>query len=143
LAMARENGQRSGEAAALHVLGETSDRDGASEQAEGYYREALALAGQLDMRPLAARCHHGLGRLYLRTGRSSPRSTRHRDGDVPDDGHATLAGAGRGEIEPAAVNSRRRIGLQKSAVQADKASFRLEASCQTETLARQAARGQD
>jgi hypothetical protein len=67
--MARESGQRSGEAAALHVLGETSDRDGASEEAEGHYREALALAGQLGMRPLAAHCHHGLGRLYLRGGR--------------------------------------------------------------------------
>jgi hypothetical protein len=67
--MARENGQRSGEAAALHLSGETSALDGSSEVAEGHYREALALAGELGMRPLAARCHHDLGRLYLRTGR--------------------------------------------------------------------------
>ena len=29
--------------------------------AEGYYREALALAGELGMRPLVAHCHLGLG----------------------------------------------------------------------------------
>ena len=39
-----------------------------AEDAEGYYREALALADTLGMRPLAAHCHLGLGRLYRRTG---------------------------------------------------------------------------
>ena len=36
--------------------------------AEGYYREALALATELGMRPLVAHCHLGLGKLYRRTG---------------------------------------------------------------------------
>ena len=35
-----------------------------SDQAEGYYRQALNLAQELGMRPLQAHCHHGLGTLY-------------------------------------------------------------------------------
>jgi tetratricopeptide (TPR) repeat protein len=38
------------------------------EQARGRHVEALALAGELGMRPLAARCHLGLGRLARRAG---------------------------------------------------------------------------
>jgi hypothetical protein len=41
---------------------------GGTEDAEGDYREALALADALGMRPLVAHCHLGLGRLYRRTG---------------------------------------------------------------------------
>jgi tetratricopeptide (TPR) repeat protein len=41
---------------------------GGDEHAEGYYREALALAGELGMRPLVAHCHLGLGKLHRRTG---------------------------------------------------------------------------
>jgi len=37
-------------------------------RAPGYYREALALADVLGMRPLVAHCHLGLGKLYGRTG---------------------------------------------------------------------------
>jgi hypothetical protein len=40
----------------------------ATEEAERYYREALALAERLDMRPLAAHCHFGLGRLHRGDG---------------------------------------------------------------------------
>ena len=40
---------------------------GGAEDAEGYYREALALADELGMRPLVAHCHLGLGKLYRRT----------------------------------------------------------------------------
>ncbi|XUJ36700.1 hypothetical protein ACQ5SK_19605 [Bradyrhizobium japonicum] len=69
LTLARENGQRSGEAAALRLLGEASSGDSSPDQAEGHYRAALALADELDLRPLAARCHHGLGQLYLHAGR--------------------------------------------------------------------------
>ena len=47
----------------------TSRRQAAPEDAEGYYREALALAGELGMRPLVAHCHLGLGKLYRRTGK--------------------------------------------------------------------------
>src|SRR3989304_83322 len=35
--------------------------------AEAHYREALALAEELGARPLAARCHLGLGRLHRKT----------------------------------------------------------------------------
>ena len=40
------------------------------EQAEAHYRQALALAEEVGMRPLAAHCHRGLGTLYARTGRA-------------------------------------------------------------------------
>jgi hypothetical protein len=33
-----------------------------------YYREALALADELGMRPLVAHCHLGLGKLHRRIG---------------------------------------------------------------------------
>ena len=33
-----------------------------------HYREALALATELGMRPLVAHCHLGLGKLYRQTG---------------------------------------------------------------------------
>jgi hypothetical protein len=35
---------------------------------EAYYRNALQLAEQRGMRPLAAHCHFGLGKLYRRAG---------------------------------------------------------------------------
>ena len=38
------------------------------EQAEAYYRQALALADELGMRPFLAHCHLGLGTLYARIG---------------------------------------------------------------------------
>ena len=40
-----------------------------AEEAERCYREALALAEELEMRPLQAHCHLGLGKLYRRVGR--------------------------------------------------------------------------
>lgn len=36
--------------------------------AEGHYRQALALAEELGLRPLTAHCHLGLGRLYRGAG---------------------------------------------------------------------------
>ena len=42
---------------------------GGAEDAEGYYRKALAHAGKLGMRPLVGHCHLGLGTLYRRTGK--------------------------------------------------------------------------
>ena len=36
--------------------------------AEAHYRQALALAEELRMRPLQAHCHHGLGLLSLKMG---------------------------------------------------------------------------
>ena len=38
------------------------------ETAEGRYGEAITLASELDMHPLVARCHHGLGALHRRIG---------------------------------------------------------------------------
>ena len=37
-------------------------------QAAAHYRQALALAEEIGMRPLQAHCHHGLGTLYATTG---------------------------------------------------------------------------
>jgi hypothetical protein len=39
-----------------------------TENAEGYYREALALAESRGMRPHVAHCHFGLGKLYRPRG---------------------------------------------------------------------------
>jgi tetratricopeptide (TPR) repeat protein len=61
LTLARERGQRGEEAAALRVLGDI-------EHAEHHYLAALVLAEELEMRPLLARTHLGIGRLYLRAG---------------------------------------------------------------------------
>jgi Flp pilus assembly protein TadD len=38
------------------------------EPAEAHYRQALALADELGMRPLQAHCHLGLGTLFAKTG---------------------------------------------------------------------------
>ena len=61
--------QRPYEAWALRLLGEVTARHDPPDHAEGHYREALALAEELRMRPLVAHCHLGLGKLYLRTGK--------------------------------------------------------------------------
>jgi tetratricopeptide (TPR) repeat protein len=49
----------------MHAHGDAPD----VEQAEAYYRQALALADELGMRPLQAHCHRGLGMLYAKTDR--------------------------------------------------------------------------
>ena len=38
-------------------------------ESEAYSRRALALAGELGMRPLIAQCHLDLGKLYRRIGK--------------------------------------------------------------------------
>jgi tetratricopeptide (TPR) repeat protein len=56
---------------ALHLSGDSEappDRLDA-ERGETRYRQALALAERLGMRPLAAHCHLGLATLYRRTGK--------------------------------------------------------------------------
>ena len=54
-------------------------RRGASPQrpqpAEVHYRQALALADELGMRPLQAHCHRGLGTLYATTGQQEQART--------------------------------------------------------------------
>jgi len=60
---------REGEALALYVRGDPEslyERD----SAETFCRQALALADELGVRPLVAHCHHGLGKLYRRTGKA-------------------------------------------------------------------------
>ena len=67
LALARAHQERGHQAYALRLLGEIAARrePPEREQAEAYYRQALALADELGMRPLVAHCHLGLGTLYL------------------------------------------------------------------------------
>jgi tetratricopeptide (TPR) repeat protein len=73
LVHAREHQERGNEAYALHLLGDiAAQRDPPeSEPAEAHYRQALALAEELRMRPLMAHCHRGLGMLYLKLGRGA------------------------------------------------------------------------
>jgi tetratricopeptide (TPR) repeat protein len=68
LAHAREHGERGHQAYALRLLGEIAARrePPESDQAEAHYRQALALAEALGMRPLQAHCHRGLGTLYAK-----------------------------------------------------------------------------
>ena len=70
LALAREHQERGYQAYALRLLGEIAARREPPErdQAEAHYRQALALAEELGMRPLVAHCHLGLGMLYLKIG---------------------------------------------------------------------------
>jgi tetratricopeptide (TPR) repeat protein len=66
----RECKERGHQAGALRLLGDiASHRDPVEvEEAEASYRQALALAEELGMRPLQAHCHHGLGMLYANIG---------------------------------------------------------------------------
>jgi class 3 adenylate cyclase/tetratricopeptide (TPR) repeat protein len=70
LAHARTHQERGSEADALRLLGDIALQRHPAEitQAAAYYRQALALAEELGMRPLQAHCHRGLGMLYAATG---------------------------------------------------------------------------
>jgi tetratricopeptide (TPR) repeat protein len=73
LAYARAHQERGNEAYALRLLGAIAahvappDVDAATV----HYRQALALAEELGMRPLQAHCHHGLGTLYATVGQKA------------------------------------------------------------------------
>jgi tetratricopeptide (TPR) repeat protein len=71
LSLAERHRERSHQAWSLRMLGEVaSHRDPpAVETAEGYDRKALALAGELGMRPLVAHCHFHLGKLFRKADR--------------------------------------------------------------------------
>jgi hypothetical protein len=71
LALACERRERSNQAYALRLLGDIAARREPPESAssETHYRQALALAEELGMRPLQAHCHLGLGTLYVQKGR--------------------------------------------------------------------------
>jgi tetratricopeptide (TPR) repeat protein len=70
LGLARQHKERGHEAYALRLLGEIAARADPLDigKAENHYRQALALAEELGMRPLMAHCHVGLGKLYRRIG---------------------------------------------------------------------------
>jgi class 3 adenylate cyclase/tetratricopeptide (TPR) repeat protein len=71
LELARGQKQRGPEATVLFVLGQIAAQREPPEVeiAETYYRQAIALAEELGLRPLLGRSHLGLGTLYRRTGK--------------------------------------------------------------------------
>jgi tetratricopeptide (TPR) repeat protein len=77
LDLARQLKECGNEALALHQLGVVqahADPPDAA-QAEAFYRQALALAEELGMRPLVAHCHRGLGMLYAMLGQRAQART--------------------------------------------------------------------
>jgi tetratricopeptide (TPR) repeat protein len=70
LALARERQEQGHEAYTLRLLGEIAAHRAPPDvdEAAAHYRQALALAEDLGMRPLQAHCHLGLGTLHAVTG---------------------------------------------------------------------------
>jgi class 3 adenylate cyclase/tetratricopeptide (TPR) repeat protein len=69
MALASELGERGNRAYAGRLLAEVAARrDAETSEAAAHYRDALALADELGMRPLAARSHLGLARLFAGSG---------------------------------------------------------------------------
>jgi tetratricopeptide (TPR) repeat protein len=68
--LARGRGERGYEAWALRLLGDIASHHARPDvtAAAAHYGAAMTLAFELDMRPLVAHCHFGLGRLYRRRG---------------------------------------------------------------------------
>jgi class 3 adenylate cyclase/tetratricopeptide (TPR) repeat protein len=71
LALAHALQERGSQTYALRLLGEIAVQREPPEadQAEAHYRQALALAEELGMRPLLAHCHLGLGTVYTQMTR--------------------------------------------------------------------------
>jgi class 3 adenylate cyclase/tetratricopeptide (TPR) repeat protein len=71
LAAARQRGERGVESHVLRLLGDIAAHPDRFEvdTAEAHYRQALALAEELGLRPFLAHCHLGLSKLYRRTGK--------------------------------------------------------------------------
>jgi sugar phosphate isomerase/epimerase len=90
LAAARQRGERGVEGHVLRLLGDIAAHPDRVEvdTAEAHYRQALALAEELGLRPLMAHCHLGLGALYRRAG------TRQQARE-----HLTTAGTMFGEMD--------------------------------------------
>jgi tetratricopeptide (TPR) repeat protein len=84
LSLAQEKKERGYEAWALRLLGEIAAREDPVDigKAEDHYRQALALAEELGMRPLIAHCHVGLGKLYRRAGNYEKAKTHLTNGVV-------------------------------------------------------------
>src|SRR5262249_37541895 len=70
LDLAQGHEERGHQAWICRLLGEIATQRESPEAApaEGHYRQALALAEELGMRPLQAHCYRGLGTLYATTG---------------------------------------------------------------------------
>jgi class 3 adenylate cyclase/tetratricopeptide (TPR) repeat protein len=70
LDLAHRQKERGNEAWVLRLLGDIAARADPPdfEAAKGHYTKALARSNELGMRPLAAHCHLGLGKLFHRTG---------------------------------------------------------------------------
>jgi class 3 adenylate cyclase/tetratricopeptide (TPR) repeat protein len=70
LGLACQHKERGHEAYTLRLLGEIAAREDSLDlgEARNHYRQALALAEELGMRPLIAHCHVGLGKLYRQIG---------------------------------------------------------------------------
>jgi tetratricopeptide (TPR) repeat protein len=77
LDLSRKHKERGSEAWALRLLGDIHSHPDAidAEKADENYRQALALAEELGMRPLIAHCRKGLGALYGRTGQEDKART--------------------------------------------------------------------
>jgi tetratricopeptide (TPR) repeat protein len=71
LKLARQYDELGNQAWALRLIGEIAARcdPPKSELAETSYRQAIAFAEELGMRPLQAHSHRGLGLLYTKIGR--------------------------------------------------------------------------
>ena len=69
--LALQTRYRSRQAEALQLLGDIATHPEQFDPEKGaeYYRSALTLAEELGMRPLAAHCHLGLGKVYRRTAK--------------------------------------------------------------------------
>lgn len=82
LGLARQHKERGYEADTLRLLGEIAAREDPLDigKTENQYRQALALAEELGMRPLIAHCHIGLGKLYRRAGDNDKAKVRLTDG---------------------------------------------------------------
>jgi class 3 adenylate cyclase/tetratricopeptide (TPR) repeat protein len=82
--------QRGHQARALWLLGESTAHQAfpESESAIGHYRQALAMAEELLMRPLQAHCHRGLGMLYGTIGQPEP---AHRELSTAIEMYRTMA----------------------------------------------------
>ena len=82
LEFSRHHGERAHEARALYTLGEIdlSTDPVVVEKTEENFRQAMALAEEIGMRPLLAHCHVGLGKLYRRTGNYEKATTHLTNG---------------------------------------------------------------
>jgi cytochrome P450/class 3 adenylate cyclase/tetratricopeptide (TPR) repeat protein len=88
LDLIRRHDQRFGEPETLKILGDIHAAEDAHAEADTCYREALALAERLEMRPLVARCELARGVLHARAGRRAEAVT------TLARAQATLAGLG-------------------------------------------------